>query len=1190
MVAIPDKKGNVVTPMVLTISNQNQLYLVRKDDESKSGDGWKLIDLSQAFKGIDGKPLPVHAHSAAWTEDDKITIAVAVDDDSSDGSRVFVAYDLSSCESDWENIEWKDCGTRQGTLKGVRVVGIRVLDEGDGVWTVVLAGDSGSDEVFYLLRSNNIEQQFDLALIFNTALTLKEILDFEVAVLPLLGCGIAVLGNHNGTIDLSFRLFPRYKDGRFDSSPPVQPLPCPDGANVLETGLTKKVADIRRLGPIYGSDIYVGGQGVHQIKARDIYQVKASKKGEIVTTVVTPPDLAPNVRDLIVGDAPDGSASVWSLLQNGDLNVVKKAADQDWGEPLRLRVGVQAIAPVHGDKHMTTSLLVVYGNGQAGFLCREESQGIWQERPLTVADPEEVTPITCYGTNLRVLSDSSLPKPNVKVTVTASVLSSVVINGKAVFIGPELPPIKTETDFNGSVMLYDRVRSFTPAIYRFQIEGFDQCIDVNPASGVHERFKTIKADELRKATISTKEGEEPEPLLPESFRTGADKNKVDMLAGSLNQMSSLANSANGVVAGISLVNCDQPFSSTLRTDTVPDDYRWGIQADEHGVKTIVGNAINSVINAVENVGKFFKNVGEGIVDFFEGLINGVREDGIKGGITFVIHKTKEAAKSVFKFVCKIGDKIKSFVLNTLEQVGGAIKWLWKQCKTGLEKVWNFLKFLFNWDDILRVRDVLVRATDVAIDRIKDSIEPMKKGVESTFDELIETVENWKSPENRRPKEDESSSLSSVVKKNTDDDTQKKMDLVNGNSAISWIFEKFQNIANEVIEIKTPDPDITLQNALAEFLEGTFKTAWDELSQSFKQMEVIFSNAFKDDLPDVEDISIGWIFGKINSLIEEVGSEALGTALRIIKGVILKLFDLIQDLISFGRNLMFAEIGFPFIEKLLKWITGKSVSTSFKLIDAVALLVAVPTTITYKILFGEAPIKEGELPAIPHNKVVRVQSFIMPDIWWWRIFSVVSAFAWVLVFPLLVGILGLESIILPRAETDMGGYMTRKLISVRSVAVGLILMSIIGVIILKDPNDIAIEKILDAENNGAFASSCVMVVMLIEIFVMCFANIPYTNKGTSGCIFAIAAFALVKEIWFKLYKRVTDEEPTGKYKNRYKFTFATYFVNASRICASLAAFDPEPSSKALLLGFAGIFRVPAFGFGLAGAIKGKPISL
>ncbi len=244
--------------------------------------------------------------------------------------------------------------------------------------------------------------------------------------------------------------------------------------------------------------------------------------------------------------------------------------------------------------------------------------------------------------------------------MSASVLSSVVVNGNAVFIGPELS-FETETDFNGSITLYDRVRSFTPAIYRFKIEGFDQCLDVNPANGVHERFKNITPEELREATISRKEKEGEEYLLPESFRTGADQSKVDMLAGSLNQVSSLANSSNGSVVGVRWVNADESFSSTLHTDTVPDDYRWGIQADENGVKTIFNDTIDLVVNAAENVGNFFKNIGKGIGDFFEGLIHGVKEGGIKGGITFNTTKQKKLQKASLSLFVKL--EMKSKVLS-----------------------------------------------------------------------------------------------------------------------------------------------------------------------------------------------------------------------------------------------------------------------------------------------------------------------------------------------------------------------------------------------------------------------------------------------------------------------------------------------------------------------------------------------
>lgn len=425
MIAIPDKKGEVVTPMVLTISNQNELYLVRKDDEANSGDGWKLIDLSAAFKSVVGDTLRVRAHAAAWTDDDRVSIAVAVDDGSTDRSRVFLAYDLSTRTGDWQNITWNDCGSRDN----VRVEGIRILHDGKGVWTTSLVGDRGPNDTLYLLNSNG-QQSFEKALVFTPSVTLEEILDFEMAVHPTLGSGIAVLGINGGSRDLSFRPFPEYAaNGRASSIPPVEPLPCPEGANVLETSSTREVRKGRRRTYV-GSDIYIGGQGVHQIKALDMLAVVVNG-GDIEITVVTPPEVAPDVQDLIVGDGPDGSASVWALLQNGDLNVVRRAATaQSWSKPLRVRVGIQAIAPIHGDDHLITSLLMVYGNGQTSFLCKEAAQGTWQERPVSVANPDSVTSITCYGTTLRLLNDGSLPHKGVKVKVSASVLRANAYSSK----------------------------------------------------------------------------------------------------------------------------------------------------------------------------------------------------------------------------------------------------------------------------------------------------------------------------------------------------------------------------------------------------------------------------------------------------------------------------------------------------------------------------------------------------------------------------------------------------------------------------------------------------------------------------------------------------------------------------------------------------------------------------------------
>ncbi len=951
MIAIPDQHGGVVTPMVLTISNQNQLYLVRKTDESKSADGWKLIDFSHGFKGILEDRIRVRAHGAAWTDDDRITIAVAVDDGTSERSRVFVAYDLSSLTSDWENIKWIDCGSRED----IRVEGIRVLDGGEGVWTIVLAGDNGPNDMLYLLR-NNVKKNFSQALVFNPSVTLEEILDFEAAVHPTLGGGIAVLGVSNGLHHLSFRPFPQYKaDGSFGTIPPVEILPCPKGANVLETGLTKLIQKGRRKNYV-GSDLYIGGQGVHTIKALDILQVVANG-GNLKTTTIASPEAAPNVQDLIVGEAPDGSASVWALLQNGDLNVIKKVTTADWGEPLRLRVGVQAIAPVHGDEHLTTSLLMVYANGQASFLLRNVDQGLWQERPLSVANPQEVIKITCYGTTLRVLGADNIPKADIKVKVSASVLSSVVLNSNAVFIGPGVS-FETKTDSNGGISLFDRIQSLTPATYRFEVEGFAQSIDVNPANGIQARFQSMTADELRSATISTPDGEVA--LLPENFRTGADRHQVDAIAGSLNKLTQLAQSSNAIVAGISLVNSGTEFSSKLQAQTLPDNYSWGIKTDAKGITQLLAEDVNKLIHS-DSVGEFFDNLGDTIVDFFEGVGHTIKE-----GVTFILHKVAES--DVFKFICKIGNQVKSFVVETLEQIGSAMTWLWEQVKTGLEKVWNYVKFLFEWDDILIARDVMVKASDEALQYLQNTTVTMKRGVDEGFDRAIAIIRQWQTdigiPPAELPKPDAGQSTSDLLQSHSDAQ-QSLYDQISGNSVVSWVMEKLQSILDEIIHIEGADPSKVALKTAIDFIGGLASDEFKNLLNLWEQIKADVLKIFDNKMPGTDSLS----FDTIKHLIIAVGADLVVGLLEGIRALILRSIDLLGGMLEVVRAAMFAKISFPFIEKLVAMVLpGVQIDTSFSLIDAIMLLVSIPATIAYKLIFGEAPFKKGDVLNLPFGRV------------------------------------------------------------------------------------------------------------------------------------------------------------------------------------------------------------------------------
>jgi phospholipase C len=197
------------------------------------------------------------------------------------------------------------------------------------------------------------------------------------------------------------------------------------------------------------------------------------------------------VNHLSVADAEDGSAAVWALLQSGYLFVSQRhAGSADWEPPVRVQKGVQDIAAVRGDKHTSTSLLLVKDDGNASFILRNAVSQVWQESPLLVAHPNRTTTVRSYETKLRLLDKAGKPYVDTKVKLSASVLTSVIVNKRNVFIGPELNA-EVEPDANGEIVVYDRARSFAPALYRFVIPGVAEPLDVHPGGRIRGPFASL---------------------------------------------------------------------------------------------------------------------------------------------------------------------------------------------------------------------------------------------------------------------------------------------------------------------------------------------------------------------------------------------------------------------------------------------------------------------------------------------------------------------------------------------------------------------------------------------------------------------------------------------------------------------------------------------------------------------------
>jgi hypothetical protein len=934
LIAIPDRESAVVSPMVLSIGSNNGLCLVRKR-EGSAGEHWNLTDLSPTFQKFGVAGAQVRALGAAWTDDDRIAVAVAVDaGQPNTPSRVFVAYDLSS-RSDWENLAWVDCGTREN----IRVFGIRVLAETDGGWTVVLDGDAGRVDMLYLIRSKRAAS-FAQALVFNPAVDYQEILDFEVAIDDVSGSGIAVLGSSGNKRVLSFRPFPEYDGEGRPSVPPVIPLPCPEGASVIESGVPRNG----------GTDLYIGGQGIYLLAA-DQFDDQMNAK----LVPVAGADAASNLEEIVVADSGDGAVSIWARKQNGDLVIANRAAGaakDQWGKPLRLRDGVQAIAPVQGGRLVTTSLLVVYTNGQAAFVLRDAASGTWRESPVVVGSPEAAAKIACYGTAVRVLDEGGFPRVDLPVRVSASVLTHISLNQNSVFIGPGLE-VAAKTDANGAVRIYDRVRSLTPAVYRLSFDGIPVSIDVNPAGGIYERFANITAAELRQATVARASGGE-EPLLPPEFRDGGSRaGEVDGMVGALTQAANLAAQTTDVTtAGATRAQVGSPFSSLLRLDAAPAGYQWGIQVSANGIRPADGSFIATLANMEDSLTQVLSDFGDTLADLFEGLKARVQE-----GWAFIVRKAEQA----FEFICALGNKIKRFVLKTLEQIGGFFTWLWNEIKTGVEKVWEFLKFLVNWDDILVARDVLVTVANEAISSMKSSVGALKEKSSAGFDFLIDQLNNWRTDLGL----DVAKTSFAAQTREAGPEAQQKTDQATGNSAIGWVFDNLGSLFNQIVKIEGANPSQVLKDGAFNFVKELGSDQMNNLFETWEQLQKDASKIFNGQMPSFKDLT----FETIRDMLVSIGSNAAIGLLRSLRDIVTRALDLLGETLEFLRSILFARIRFPFIEKLVQLVSPETrVDASVGVVDALMLMVAVPATITYKLIFGAAPFKRGEIPNLPFGRV------------------------------------------------------------------------------------------------------------------------------------------------------------------------------------------------------------------------------
>ncbi|KAI0206174.1 hypothetical protein F4808DRAFT_471052 [Astrocystis sublimbata] len=339
-----------------------------------------------------------------------------------------------------------------------------------------------------------------------------------------------------------------------------------------------------------------------------------------------------------------------------------------------------------------------------------------------------------------------------------------------------------------------------------------------------------------------------------------------------------------------------------------------------------------------------------------GLVNFASVDDIQASSWASFDWLTSATKTVVKVVVEgwnivvtVGKTILRFVIKTFQHILKGIKKVFQLIGTGLKKLWEGLKWLFNWGDILDThniyRDCLEGFLDVTVGGVLfmgNKVDGFLDGIEESIKAKFELLEKLPS-EADEPVGEESAEAET-------DDSKKLDRAVNSPGGNSLQYqtqhnpEVKQSVASVVGDIPPDDPLSVVWKALKSLLDEFWKGG-KNIAESFVEL---FNPSRK---------------ATIGEIVSKLGGELLLNLIHVVRILIKTVFEVGASIIVSIKKLLTAEINIP----VISWLWGKISDRPLSVIDAFCLLIAVPGTIAFKAITGEAPKKHASFQGMKDSK-------------------------------------------------------------------------------------------------------------------------------------------------------------------------------------------------------------------------------
>ncbi len=916
--------------LFFSIGDDGVLYLYQEQAASETG--WKPIDLSSSLL-VASKGNTMKVKTFATTQNlasGKIAVAIVLHDKDKKQDAVFTMCNLdNSPNAGWYHNAalrpWKPrpYDDSQHPIKNLDISFLDLeISEDEQELPILVAGIEDDQTKFIQNYSINIDpnvksgvwSELQTAENYDTMLSMK--------------IGKPKHESIRGTYalySLSDNKALTYTPLRGTFGPPtVTKLTLPEGASSIAVLPTSDQNT---------TDLFVAGDGAIYYFAAD-----NQKQGAQGVKIIENNILA-GIQKLNVHKSEE-SIVLWGLNNVGQLfysyaPYTSRMTSMAWSYGVAILEGVSQITSLINSVNGSNEIFAHTGESTLVKLMQDVETSIWHQRSITLPtlDIKDVFEYYSFTTHISLTDDSKTPVTG-SIQLSSSARVGVFINDQYVNLSPDV--IKLNAGHDGIITIIQETQSLGAITYKLLPENQDLIV-INPMTNViHNVGQVTSGQQLNEITLTDEYGNQ-QKLVPKS-----EQKNSDALVAVSQQLvkASKKLQPDGSVLQVTESPHELMIAKYMKLDEAVgvrmDDHgtmqayhgddiinQWGLQINDDGTL-----AIRNQCGSLENIAHGIKVAVGDFVRWFKHAI-----DEIKCWLLVPF-------KDVFHFIIQIAGEVFYFIIQAITDVAHGIQFIFNKIKAGLEKLVQWLGFIFEWHDIIRTHKVIKSCVKNYLNHAVHQIPKLEKEIKKLISEAEHEINQWAGLES--------------LPNTKNGESKKGNDKHRNQPQANWGVHHTKSNYGQSNPIINKIPDITNE------VKSIFEQIEKALIKEGKNIKDFFEAIKSNILDKLGTISIGQIIKELLAILADF-------ILNTVEDLIFLFLNIIELLVKDVVELLDKPMNIP----VISWIYSKFTDGStLSILDLGCLIAAIPATIIYKLVKEKTPYPDDQFT---HN-IIHASSF------------------------------------------------------------------------------------------------------------------------------------------------------------------------------------------------------------------------